>query len=104
MGGAPVRVSQLGRARDRQGFDASADRQTYAGGWEAADGDVDARRALKAKLDALRRGAAKALRRPLEVAALDSVNERTYNWRACRVESTRRERILLAALLSRRAS
>ena len=52
----PDGLSRLGEAKERQGFN-RGDRQTYAGGWEASEGDSAARRLLAAKLAALRREA-----------------------------------------------
>ena len=75
----PDGLSRLGEARERQGFN-RGDRQTYAGGWEASEGDSAARRLLAAKLAALRREAALALRRPSMGRAGAVADERSYNW------------------------
>ena len=75
----PDGLSRLGEARERQGFN-RGDRQTYAGGWEASDGDSAARRLLAAKLAALRREAALTLRRPSMGRAGAVADERSYNW------------------------
>ena len=75
----PDGLSRLGEARERQGFN-RGDRQTYAGGWEANEGDSAARRLLAAKLAALRREASVALRRPSMGRAGAVADERSYNW------------------------
>ena len=75
----PDGLSRLGEARERQGFN-RGDRQTYAGGWEAKEGDSSARRLLAAKLAALRREASVALRRPSMGRAGAVADERSYNW------------------------
>ena len=72
-------LSRLGEAKERQGFN-RGDRQTYAGGWEASEGDSAARRLLAGKLAALRREAALALRRPSMGRAGAVADERSYNW------------------------
>ena len=72
-------LSRLGEAKERQGFN-RGDRQTYAGGWEASEGDSAARRLLAAKLAALRREASVALRRPSMGRAGAVADERSYNW------------------------
>ena len=75
----PDGLSRLGEAKERQGFN-RGDRQTYAGGWEASEGDSAARRLLAAKLAALRREASVALRRPSMGRAGAVADERSYNW------------------------
>ena len=75
----PDGLSRLGEAKERQGFN-RGDRQTYAGGWEASEGDSAARRLLAGKLAALRREAALALRRPSMGRAGAVADERSYNW------------------------
>ena len=75
----PDGLSRLGEAKERQGFN-RGDRQTYAGGWKASEGDSAARRLLAGKLAALRREAALALRRPSMGRAGAVADERSYNW------------------------
>ena len=77
-------LSRLGEAKERQGFN-RGDRQTYAGGWEASEGDSAARRLLAAKLAALRREASVALRRPSMGRAGAVADERSH--RQCRNQS-----------------
>ena len=84
----PDGLSRLGEAKERQGFN-RGDRQTYAGGWEASEGDSSARRLLAAKLAALRREAALALRRPSMGRAGAVADERSYKQCINQIVATR---------------
>ena len=84
----PDGLSRLGEAKERQGFN-RGDRQTYAGGWEASDGDSAARRLLAAKLAALRREASVSLRRPSMGRAGAVADERSYKQCINQIVATR---------------
>ena len=67
----------------------AATAQTYAGGWEASDGDSAARRLLAAKLAALRREASVSLRRPSMGRAGAVADERSYKQCINQIVATR---------------
>lgn len=75
----PDGLSRLGEAKEKQGF-TRGDRQTYAGGWEASEGDAAARKELAAKLADLRREASRVLQRPSMGREGAVADERSYNW------------------------
>lgn len=70
---------KLGKAREQQGFDVKADRQTYTDGWESSEGDLASRRVLADRLNALRVEASARLERET-MGQTGDADERTYNW------------------------